>query len=149
MAGEKGSLAGKSAEEIKEDMQRKAMQFQILEADMQVIHEREHALSRRLQELMETRHTIEDLKTVKNASEVLMPLGSGNFISGKISDAKKVLVGVGGGVAIKKSQEDALKFLDKRIEEADVALRELERQYMQVETELRRIQGELQKFTGR
>ncbi len=140
--GDIGSgIVGKSPEELEEDLQRRSLQFQILQANMQVIRERQHALSLRLQEFEETKQTINDLKIVKSGSEILTPIGSGNFVSGKIIDTGKVLVGVGGGIAIKKSPEDALKFLDERIAEAGTAVQELRNQFIQMENELRMLQS--------
>ncbi|MBU3957799.1 MAG: prefoldin subunit alpha [Nanoarchaeota archaeon] len=141
-AEKKNDVVGKSPEEIEEDLQRRSMQFRILQANMQIIHERRRALSMRLREFEETKQTISDMKGVKSGSEVLMPIGSGNFVSGKVSDAEKVLVGVGGGIAIKKSPEDALKFLDERAAEAKSAMQELGMQFAQMESELRMLQSE-------
>lgn len=132
---------GKSPEEIGEEMQRKNMQLQILQANMQIIRERQHSLTHRLGELAETKQTIGDIKSVKNGSEILLPLGSGNFVSGKVSDTGKILVGVGGGIAIKKSPEEALRFLEERVAEANSALQELEKQFMQMEADFRMLQS--------
>lgn len=144
-AGEIRVPVGESPEEIEEDLQRRSMHLQILQANMQVIHERQHALSLRLQEFEETKQTIGDMKSVKNGSEILMPIGSGNFVSGKVSGAEKILVGVGGGIAIKKSPEDALKFLDERAAEAKSAIQELGMHFARMENELRMMQSEARK----
>jgi len=141
-AEKKNDVVGKSPEEIEEDLQRRSMQFQILQANMQVIHERQRALSSRLQEFEETKQTIGEMKSVKDGSEILVPIGSGNFVAGKVSDTEKVLVGVGGGIAIKKSPEDALKFLDERAAEAKSAMQELGDHFAQTENELRMLQSE-------
>ncbi len=133
---------GKSPEEIGEELQRRSLQMQILQAEMQVIRERQHSLSHRLADLAETRQAIAEMVSVKSGSEILLPLGSGNFVSGKVSDTEKILVGVGGGIAIKKSPEEALKFLDERVAEAGSALQELEKQFAQLEAELHRLQSE-------
>lgn len=141
----KNDIVGKSPEQIEEDLQRRSMQFQILQANMQVIHERQHALSMRLREFEETKQTIGDMKSVKSGSEIFMPIGSGNFVSGKVSNTEKVLVGVGSGIAIKKSPEDALKFLDERVVEAKSAIQELGMQFAHMENELRMLQSEARK----
>lgn len=144
-AGEIKVPVGKSPEEIEEDLQRRSMHLQILQANMQVIHERQHALASRLREFEETKQTIGEMKSVRSGSEILMPIGSGNFVSGKISGTEKVLVGVGGGIAIKKSPEDALKFLDERAAEAKSAMQELGMQFARMENELRMLQSEARK----
>lgn len=141
--------SGSEKNQIKEEIERKILQAQILQANLQIIHDREQALSQRLQELSAARQAIEELESVKDGSMVMMPLGSGNFVSGKISDTGKILVGVGGGIAVKKSPEEALKILDKRIAETDSVLRELEKQYTQIETEIHRLQSEMQKISGK
>jgi len=141
----KNDIVGKSPEEIEEDLQRKSMQFQILQTNMQIIRERQRALSLRLREFEETKQTISDMKSVKSGSEILMQIGSGNFVSGKISDTEKILVGVGGGIAIKKSPYDALKFLDERTAEAKSAMQELGMQFAQMQSEIRMLQSEARK----
>ncbi len=148
MADEKNSkeskgLVGKSPEEIKEDIQRKTLQFQILQANMQIIKEKESMLLQKLEEFENTKQTIEDMKAVKGGSEILMPLGSGNFVSGKISSTEKILVGIGGGIAIKKSSEDATEFLNTRALEIKSALQELKGQSVRIEDELRMLQYEI------
>lgn len=140
-AGEIRAPLGKSPEEIEEELQRRSVQLRILQANMQIIHERHHVLSMRLQEFEETKQTISDIKSVKSGSEILMPIGSGNFVYGKVSDTEKVLVGVGGGIAIKKSPENALVFLDERIAEAKAAMEELGSQFAQMESEIRMLQS--------
>jgi prefoldin alpha subunit len=134
---------GKSPEEIKEEMQKKALQFQILQSSLQIIHEKEHMLMQRLEEMDSTRHAMEDVKSVKAGSDVLVPLGSGNFIAGKISGTEKVLVGVGGGIAIKKSVDGALESLNSRMKEMESALLELRNQAAHIGDELRMIQSEM------
>ncbi len=137
----KADIVGKSPEEIEEDLQRRSLQFQILQASLQAIRERGHALLIKMEEMDNTKEAIKELKSVKSGSEMLAPIGSGNFISGKICDTEKILVGVGGGIAIKKSSEDALKFLETRISEAKSALIELNSQMAQAEGEMRALQS--------
>lgn len=134
---------GKSPEEIKENIQRKTLQFQILQANMQIIREKENMLLQKLEEFENTKQTIGDMKSVKSGSEILMPLGSGNFVSGKISSTEKVLVGIGGGIAIKKSSEDAVEFLNTRTTEVKSALQELKEQGVRIEDELHLLQSEM------
>ncbi len=139
----KNDIVGKSPEELKEEMQKKALQFQILQSSMQIIREKENMLMQRLEEMDNTRHAIEDVKSVKAGSEMLVPLGSGNFIAGKISGTEKVLVGVGGGIAIKKSVDGALESLNSRMKEMESALVELRNQGVQIGDELRMLQSEM------
>lgn len=137
----KADAVGKSTDEISEELHKKSMQLQILQASMQVIREREHALLLKMEEMENTKETINEMKSVKNGSGMLIPLGSGNFVQGSMSDMEKILVGVGGGIAIKKSPEDATRFLETRIAEVKSALIELNNQMVQIENETRALQS--------
>lgn len=137
----KADAVGKSPEEISEELHKKSMQLQILQASMQVIREREHALLLKMEEMENTKETISEMKSVKSGSEIFMPIGSGNFVQGKMSNMEKILVGVGGGIAIKKSPEDATKFLETRIGEVKSALIELNNQMVQIENEMHALQS--------
>ncbi len=130
-----------------QEMQKKVLQFQILQANLQLLAERERHFAEKLAELEETRQALEDLKDVKRGDSIMVPLGSGNFIAGEIKDCEKVLVGFGAGVVIKKSQEDARKIIDKRAEELSTALHELGSQIQHVEFELHKLQPELQELS--
>ncbi len=108
---------------------------------MHVIRNREHALLLKMEEMENTKETINEMKTVKSGSEALIPLGSGNYVQGSMSVMEKILVGVGGGIAIKKSPEDATKFLETRIAEVKSELIELNNQLVQIENEMRALQS--------
>lgn len=59
--------------------------------------------------------TIEQLHKAKDESDILIPLGGGNFINGSIKDVSKVLVDIGAGLVTEKTVDDALKKIDERI----------------------------------
>lgn len=135
-------------ESKKEELQKKFMQFQFLQANLQIIKEREDMVVQRLHEMTETKETLEGLKNVKPDDETLIPLGSGNFVTGKITNCEKVLVGMGGGLAIKKPREEAIKFIEERVEEMNTALNELAKETQRTTIELQRLQPELERLAS-
>ncbi len=130
-----------------QEMQKKVLQFQILQANLQLLAERERHFAEKLAEMEETMRALEDLKGVKPGDSIMVPLGSGNFVAGEVKDCEKVLVGFGAGVVIKKSQEEARKIINKRAEELNSALHELENQIQHIEFELHKLQPELQELS--
>ena len=126
-------------------MQKKVIQFQILEANLKALQERSDVLAERIEEIQNTKAAIEELKQVK-PTKALIPLGSGNFISGKIEDTEDVIVGVGSGVAIKKKREDAVAILDDNLKELEKSLDDMKNQIMSIALQLERIQEEVEKL---
>ena len=107
-----------------EEMQKLAIQYQILEANIRVIEERRQILIRHIEDLQRTKISIEELEHTKTG-DAFIPLGNGNFLPGNISDVNNVIVGVGGGVAIKKNRKEAIEILEKRISDMNKIFSEL------------------------
>jgi prefoldin alpha subunit len=129
---------------MKDDVQKKIVQFQILEANLKVLQEREELINERLAEIENTKAAIEELKKTK-PGKTLIPIGSGNFISGKIDDTEELIIGVGSGVAIKKKREDAAEILDSKFKEFEKGLNELRNQGTTIAFQLAKLQEEIEK----
>ena len=129
---------------MKDDVQKKIVQFQILEANLKVLQEREELINERLAEIENTKAAIEELKKTK-PGKTLIPIGSGNFISGKIDDTEELIIGVGSGVAIKKKREDAAEILDSKFKEFEKDLNELRNQGTTIAFQLAKLQEEIEK----
>lgn len=86
-----------------------------------------HALRQAFQPSVEnaklSKPSLEKEREINNA---FIPLGAGIFASGKITDSKEVLVMTGAGIAVKKSIDDAIVFLDDKIEILTAAFKELD-----------------------
>jgi prefoldin alpha subunit len=129
---------------MKDDVQKKIVQFQILEANLKALQEREELINERLAEIENTKAAIEELKKTK-PGKTLIPIGSGNFISGKIDDTEELIIGVGSGVAIKKKREDAAEILDSKFKEFEKDLNELRNHGTTIAFQLAKLQEEIEK----
>lgn len=143
---EEGNVGRNVVSPRKQELQKKIVQFQILQANLQLLMERERIVAEKLAELEQTKQALEDLKSVKAGSTALIPLGSGNFVAGELKDSEKILVGFGSGVAIKKSQEDAKKIMNERVGELNSALQDLDNQIRAIEFELHKLEPEIQEL---
>lgn len=130
---------------MKEDFQKKVVQFQILESNLKALQEKADELSQRMEEAQSTKTAIEELKQIK-PSNALIPLGSGNFVSGKIENTEEVLIGIGSGIAIKKKREDAIIVLDNTLKELEKNLDDVRSQIMSIALQLEKLQEELEKL---
>jgi len=129
----------------KEDLQKKLIEFQILDANFKILQERAEILNKKLEELQKTGAAIEELKITK-PNRALIPLGSGNFVYGNIEDCEEIIVGVGSGVAIKKKREKALETLDGRVKEIEKNLNDVLKQSSAFVIQLEKVQQEIEKF---
>ena len=129
----------------KEDLQKKLIEFQILDANFKLLQERAEILNKKLEELQKTGVAIEELKNMK-PNKALIPLGSGNFVYGKIEDCDEIIVGIGSGVAIKKKREEALKNLDDRTKDIEKDMNDLLKQSSAFVIQLEKVQQEIEKL---
>lgn len=129
---------------MKDDMQKKIIQFQMLEANLKAIQEREELINERLAEIETTKAAIEELKKTK-PGKTLIPIGSGNFISGRIEDTEELIIGIGSGVAIKKKREDATAILDSKSNEFEKDLNNMRNQSTTIAFQLAKLQEEIER----
>jgi prefoldin alpha subunit len=130
---------------MKEDFQKKVVQFQILESNLKALQEKADELNQRIEEIQSTKTAIEELKQIK-PSNALIPLGSGNFVSGKIENVEEVIIGIGSGIAIKKKREDAIIVLDNTMKELERSLDDVRNHIMSIALQLEKLQEELEKL---
>ncbi len=78
--------------------------------------------------LIETRGGLSTLKGLSTSSstEVLVPIGGGIFVDAKAPPSDKFLVTIGADVIIEKPKEDALKYVEDRINEMENAVSGIE-----------------------
>ena len=74
-------------------------------------------------EHVRARETVKQLVKGATGDEVLVPLGADSYIHSQISETKDVIVGVGSGVSIKRSPEEAEKILDGKIDDLSRAFK--------------------------
>ncbi len=129
----------------KEDLQKKLIEFQILDANFKMLQEKAAVVNQKLEELQKTKASMEELGKTK-PNKALIPLGSGNFAYGSIENHNDIIVGIGSGVAVKKKRQEAVKVLDKRIKDEEKSLDDILKQSSAFVIQLEKIQQEIEKL---
>lgn len=75
-------------------------------------------------ELTIVSESLDNIKNLDSKNEVLLPLGAESFITARVTDVSKVIIGIGAGVAVKKSIGDAKRDLKTRIAELEKVRKE-------------------------
>ncbi len=117
-------------------------QSRILEAYMNDIITRETAVTRLMGE---ARLASAAVQKIVDESEVesLTPVGIGVYIKTLIPPIKKLLINVGAGVTIEKTKEDTVNYVEARIKEFELGLRQLLSQKQQIAVRMEQIQVQI------
>ncbi len=89
------------------------IELNILDQQLRQLEENARKIEQAIYEQQFMELSLDEIKGKKN-SDVMIPLGPGLFIQGKIESTDKVLVHIGGKIISKKSIEDAKKIIEKR-----------------------------------
>jgi len=97
----------------------------------------------------EAQASIEVLEAFSGLEEgvsTLLTLGGGVSVRATVADTKKVLVGIGAGVTVEKSSEEAITFLHDRITEMDASAKRLSESIGKLQEQMRAIEQRMQEI---
>jgi prefoldin alpha subunit len=117
-------------------------QSRILEAYMNDIITRQVTVSKLMEEAHLASNTIQNITSGSDV-ESLMPIGIGVYVNTTVPPIKKLLINLDAGVAIEKSREDALNYVETRIKEYEVAARQLEAQRQEIAMRINELQSQI------
>ena len=118
-----------------EQAQQLLYQMQMLEGYLSELSQKEATI---VSVIREASSAIQSLKTIDNKTdnEMLTPVGLGTFIKTKVVPNEKLILNIGAGIAIEKDKDSAINFLELRLKEMQVALRETSNQKQQISASL-------------
>ncbi len=101
-----------------------------------------------LAEYNKAKLTIESLQNTEHTTEMMVPIGGGTFLPASCSNTKSVLFDIGAGYVMEKSNKDAIKKIDKRIEELQRNQEHLQSMMQKLQTEVSEISQKAQELMG-
>lgn len=106
-----------------EQAQQLMQQMQMLETYFTDLSQREGTL---LSVLREAISAIESIKSLheKTNSDTLVPIGMGTYVQSKILSNDKIVLNIGAGIAVEKTYDSTINYLEARIKEIEVALQD-------------------------
>ena len=127
---------------LEEHLSRAVVELQALERAISDLQSRVTALRVLMNEYDGAISLLDELKRRGELTEILVPIGGGNFIHAEIKRLDIVEVSIGSGIVLRKSLEDGRKIMEKRKESLSRAIELYENQilqYAQRADELRRV----------
>ena len=79
--------------------------------------------------------TLEHLETAKGKQDILMPVGSGVFITGQAQDSSKVLLDIGAGIVAEKPVKEAVIKINERMDQVQSSQKKLYETMQQLQAE--------------
>lgn len=128
----------------KEDIQKKIVEFQVLEANLKILQDRTEKLNEKLEEFQSTKMAIEELKETK-PNEALIPLGSGIFVTGNVEKSENLIVDIGSGIVLKRTRSETTEILENKLKEAEKDIKNITEQSMSIILRLEKIREEVEK----
>jgi len=106
-----------------EQAQQLMQQMQMLETYFTDLSQREGTLLSVLREAVSAIESIKSLRQKPN-SDTLVPIGMGTYVQTKILSDDKIVLNIGAGIAVEKTYDSTINYLEARIKEIEVALQD-------------------------
>jgi prefoldin alpha subunit len=76
--------------------------------------------------------TLEDVEKEKEDAELLVPIGGSSYVKAKLANPDKVVVGLGAGVSVEKTLQEAKAIVKERLGELEKTMVSAQQQFAQV-----------------
>lgn len=127
---------------IEQRINEMVQQSRMLESYLNDVMTRQMTVTRLIEEARLASTTVQSIASESDV-ESLMPVGIGVHVRTVVPPIKKLVVNIGAGVAVEKSREDALNYVESRIKEYEVAARQLEAQRQEISMRMEQMQAEI------
>jgi prefoldin alpha subunit len=105
-----------------------ATEIRILEGTATTLQSRLDIVRTATNEAALAQVTLEGLTKLQDGDDTLVPVGAGSYIRMKIADSKKLIMGIGSGVAMEKDVTTSIEQLKLRVQELDKARNSIQQQ---------------------
>lgn len=124
----------------KEELDNLLVEFSNLKAYADAIRQQLDLTTNVIAELILSKASMSEIKAREGKGDVMIHIGAGNYIRAQLQDVKNVVIGIGAGVSVEKSLDDAIAEIDSRIKQAQEQSGYLQNQYVQASTRMSQIQ---------
>jgi len=121
-------LASKSEEELR----RLTVEMRLLEQTAEALQSRANMINAVTSDLSYARMTLEGLEKESEKSELLVPIGGTSYVRARLENPDKIIVGMGAGVSVEKTREEAKEIIKKRLEDLEKTRASIQQQFTQV-----------------
>ena len=114
-----------------EELRRLSLELRFLEQTAEAIQSRINMVNAVITDLVYASMALEGLEKEKENSELLVPIGSNSYIKAKLGNPDKVIVGMGAGVSVEKTLQEAKEIVKNRQKNLEKTRMSLQQQLSQ------------------
>jgi prefoldin alpha subunit len=126
-----------------------ATEIRILEGSVAALQSRLDIVRAAINEVTLAHTTLEGFKKLEDGDSTLVPVGAGSYVRMKIADSKKLVIGIGAGVAMEKDVDGSVEELKGRLQELDKARTAVQQQLGQTMTRYQQDRDALEELLRR
>lgn len=120
------------AAKAEEELRRLSVEMRIWEQTAEALQSRISMVNAVITDLTYANMTLEGLEKQKENAELLVPIGGNSYIKARLEDPDKVTVGIGAGVSVEKTLQEAKEIIRKRLDDLEKSRASLQQQFSQV-----------------
>jgi prefoldin alpha subunit len=105
-----------------------ATEIRILEGSVAALQSRLEIVRAAANEVTLAHSTLDGIKKLEDGDSTLVPVGAGSYVRMEISDSKRIVMGIGAGVAMEKDVDSSVEELKGRLHELDKARTAMQQQ---------------------
>jgi prefoldin alpha subunit len=120
------------ASDNEEEIRKISVELRFLEQTADTFQSRLSMLNAVTTDLTYANMTLESLEKEKENSELLVPIGGTSYLRAKLDNPDKIIVGIGAGVSVEKTRQEAKDIIKKRLEDLEKARTATQQQFTQV-----------------
>lgn len=129
---------------MKEDVQRKYLEYQVLIKQLKQIEQQFAVMEQHFVELKNLDEGLDILINTKE-KEVFASLGAGIFVEGELKNTGKVLVNVGAGVIVEKDIKDAKRLVIRQMDDVQNLVLQIQDDFDNINNDVNVLRDELSK----
>lgn len=137
-------MAARSQKE--EEIRKLSVEMRLLEQTAETLQSRINVLNAAMTDLTYASMTLEGVEKEKENAELLVPIGGGSYIKVKLASPDKVIVGMGAGISVEKTLQDAKSIIKERLGELEKSVRSAQQQFAQVAERINTGRSRLEKL---
>jgi prefoldin alpha subunit len=127
-------LANKLATRAKgeDELRKLSVEMRYLEQTAESLQQRISMVNAAITDLSYANMTLDGIEKEKENAEILVPIGGSSYMKVKLADSDKVIVGMGAGVSVERSLQDAKLTFKERLDELEKTMNSAQQQFVQV-----------------
>lgn len=131
---------------IKKEVQEKYLELQLLQRQLQAVHQQIEALETQANEMGIVHAVLDDFSRAKKGNDMFVTLTPGLFVKAKLEENENVVLNVGSGAMVQKSIPQAKELVANQGTELRKLQEELAEQMKSLQERAEKTQEELRKL---